>query len=59
MHHTLLFQVFSEMDFLGWYSTGDAPTEADIHVHKQVSQTNQNPGKDLFGCSSQNTLTSS
>lgn len=30
-------QVFSEMDFLGWYSTGEAPTEDDIHVHKQVS----------------------
>ena len=25
------------MDFLGWYSTGEAPSEDDIHVHKQVS----------------------
>jgi hypothetical protein len=24
------------MDFLGWYSTGETPTEADVHVHKQV-----------------------
>lgn len=24
------------MDFLGWYSTGDGPTESDIKIHKQV-----------------------
>ena len=29
-------QVFSDMDFLGWYTTGDVPNEADIKVHKQV-----------------------
>ena len=29
-------QVFSEMDFLGWYTVGDAPTSSDIKVHKQV-----------------------
>lgn len=29
-------QVFSEMDFLGWYSTGDGPSESDIKIHKQV-----------------------
>ena len=29
-------QVFSDLDFVGWYTTGDAPTEIDISVHKQV-----------------------
>ena len=29
-------QVFSEMDFLGWYTTGDTPTPAEIKIHKQV-----------------------
>lgn len=24
------------MDFLGWYTTGDAMSESDIKVHKQV-----------------------
>jgi len=28
--------VFSDMDFLGWYTTGDVPTDSDIHVHRQV-----------------------
>lgn len=36
-------QVFSEMDFLGWYTTGDSPTEADIHVHKQICEINESP----------------
>ncbi len=27
-------QVFSEMDFLGWYTTGEKPTEKEIHVHR-------------------------
>ncbi|ESO83905.1 hypothetical protein LOTGIDRAFT_236402 [Lottia gigantea] len=36
-------QVFSEMDFLGWYTTGDAVNEADIKVHKQVCQINESP----------------
>ena len=35
--YILVKQVFSDMDFLGWYTTGDAPTESDIHVHKQVN----------------------
>ena len=29
-------QVFSDMDFLGWYSSGDYPTKVDADVHKQV-----------------------
>lgn len=36
-------QVFSEMDFLGWYSTGEAPTETDVHVHKQICEIHESP----------------
>ena len=36
-------QVFSDMDFLGWYTTGDAPNESDIHVHKQICEINESP----------------
>jgi len=36
-------QVFSDMDFLGWYSTGDAPTSKDISVHKQICDINESP----------------
>ena len=36
-------QVFSEMDFLGWYSTGDNPTEDDIELHKQICNINESP----------------
>lgn len=36
-------QVFSEMDFLGWYTTGDLPTERDIKVHKQFCEINETP----------------
>nr|CAG4650279.1 EOG090X08T4 [Sida crystallina] len=36
-------QVFSEMDFLGWYTTGAAPNESDIHVHKQICEINESP----------------
>jgi hypothetical protein len=34
-------QVFSDMDFLGWYTTGEQPTSSDINVHKQVSVQNK------------------
>ena len=30
-------QVFTTMEFLGWYSIGDIPTEEDTNFHKQVS----------------------
>lgn len=30
-------QVFKELEFLGWYTTGGPPDPSDIHVHKQVS----------------------
>ncbi|XP_046568887.1 LOW QUALITY PROTEIN: COP9 signalosome complex subunit 6-like [Haliotis rubra] len=36
-------QVFSEMDFLGWYTTGDLPSESDIRVHGQICQINESP----------------
>merc|ERR1711862_846893 len=36
-------QVFSEMDFLGWYTTGEAPTPSEIKVHKQIFQINESP----------------
>nr|SVE74276.1 EOG090X08T4 [Daphnia barbata] len=36
-------QVFSDMDFLGWYTTGDGPNESDIHVHKQICEINESP----------------
>ena len=29
-------QVFKELEFLGWYTTGGPPEPADISVHKQV-----------------------
>ncbi|XP_074917571.1 COP9 signalosome complex subunit 6-like, partial [Chelonoidis abingdonii] len=29
-------QVFKDMEFLGWYTTGGPPDQSDIHVHKQV-----------------------
>lgn len=36
-------QVFSDLDFLGWYTTGEGPTEGDIGVHKQVCGINESP----------------
>ena len=30
-------QVFTMMEFLGWYSIGDLPTQEDTHFHQQVS----------------------
>lgn len=36
-------QVFSELDFLGWYTTGDAVNESDIKVHKQICEINESP----------------
>ncbi|XP_045427602.1 COP9 signalosome complex subunit 6 isoform X3 [Pipistrellus kuhlii] len=29
-------QVFKELEFLGWYTTGGPPDPSDIHVHKQL-----------------------
>ncbi|KOB75640.1 Uncharacterized protein OBRU01_07153, partial [Operophtera brumata] len=36
-------QVFSDMDFLGWYTTGETPTERDIAVHRQICDINECP----------------
>jgi len=36
-------QVFSDMDFLGWYSTGDSPSPQDISVHRQITDINESP----------------
>ena len=36
-------QVFPDLDFLGWYSIGDAPTEADHKIHKQICVLNELP----------------
>ena len=36
-------QVFPDMDFLGWYTIGDAPTPADIEFHSQVCAFNESP----------------
>ncbi|CAG9826389.1 unnamed protein product [Diabrotica balteata] len=36
-------QVFSDLDFIGWYTTGDAPSEMDIKVHKQICEINESP----------------
>uniref|UniRef100_A0A8C5MZK5 COP9 signalosome complex subunit 6 n=1 Tax=Leptobrachium leishanense TaxID=445787 RepID=A0A8C5MZK5_9ANUR len=36
-------QVFKEMEFLGWYTTGGTPDPSDIHVHKQVCEIIESP----------------
>ncbi|XP_014671204.1 PREDICTED: COP9 signalosome complex subunit 6-like isoform X2 [Priapulus caudatus] len=36
-------QVFSDMDFLGWYTTGGGADASDIMVHKQVCEINESP----------------
>ena len=35
--------MFSDMDFLGWYSTGDSPGVQEITVHQQISDINESP----------------
>lgn len=34
--HVTVKQVFKDMEFLGWYTTGGPPDTSDIHIHKQV-----------------------
>lgn len=36
-------QVFSDLDFLGWYTTGDSPDASDIKIHKQICEINESP----------------
>ena len=34
--HLTVKQVFSSMEFLGWYTVGDLPSEEDVKFHEQV-----------------------
>lgn len=36
-------QVFSELDFIGWYTSGESPTESDIKIQKQIAEINECP----------------
>lgn len=36
-------QVFSDMDLLGWYTTGGEATEKDLDLHKQVCELVEGP----------------
>uniref|UniRef100_A0AAG5DBH8 COP9 signalosome complex subunit 6 n=1 Tax=Anopheles atroparvus TaxID=41427 RepID=A0AAG5DBH8_ANOAO len=36
-------QVFSDLDFLGWYTTDARPTEKHIKIHKQICAINECP----------------
>lgn len=36
-------QVFSDLDFLGWYTTGESPSDSDMKVHKQICEINESP----------------
>ncbi|XP_032074561.1 COP9 signalosome complex subunit 6 [Thamnophis elegans] len=36
-------QVFKDLEFLGWYTTGGPPDQSDIHVHKQVCEIIESP----------------
>lgn len=31
------------MDFLGWYTTGEIPTQGDVNIHKQICEINECP----------------
>lgn len=35
--------MFKDLDFLGWYTTGNRPSEQDIKVHKQICEINECP----------------
>lgn len=35
--------MFPDHEFLGWYSTGDAPLNADIYTHQTLTKYNENP----------------
>jgi len=36
-------QVFSDMDFLGWYTTGEGPSEEEISIQRQICEINESP----------------
>lgn len=35
--------MFSDLDFIGWYTTGDSPTASDIKIQKQIAEINECP----------------
>ncbi|KAH8407346.1 hypothetical protein KR215_007664 [Drosophila sulfurigaster] len=41
--YVLKIQVFSDLDFIGWYTTGDSPTASDIKIQKQIAEINECP----------------
>lgn len=44
LHYMFLVkQVFSDMDFIGWYTTGAEPDSNDIKIHKQICEINESP----------------
>ena len=36
-------QVFEDLDFYGWYSTGNDVSEDDVKIHNQISSMVENP----------------
>jgi len=36
-------KVFKDYEFMGWYSTGQGIVPADMEIHKQISEFNENP----------------
>jgi len=36
-------KVFKDYEFMGWYSTGQTIVPADMEIHKQISEYNENP----------------
>jgi len=36
-------KVFKDYEFMGWYSTGQGAVPADMEIHKQISEFNENP----------------
>jgi len=36
-------KVFKDYEFMGWYSTGTGVFPADMEIHKQISEFNENP----------------
>jgi len=36
-------KVFKDYEFMGWYSTGQNIVTADMEIHKQISEFNENP----------------
>lgn len=36
-------EVFADLEVLGWYTTGDKPSEADVGFHRQMCEINEIP----------------